>query len=264
MTLLKYAAGFVAGAAALKATALAIEKHATTPEELFIDTDGLDISIHVATLNEEHFIEDTLRSLVDQSLAQAGDARIIVLDSNSKDRTVEIAEQYADDVWQVPRGKLSARHHGYLQDTADIVASADADTVYPKHWLQHLVASFHDPEVVATHGPTFTTTDPWHIPTTLHSLIRPLTSQVPASNFAIRRDAYFESGGFDLSIDQQDRDTIWKEEEFRWPNALRTLGTVQHVSTAGAWTSMRNKPFSHEHFEAQEQYTTERQRGVRF
>ena len=61
-----------------------------------------------------------LNTLNRQSLVRNSDVKIVVLDSGSRDSTVEKAKEAADEVWSVPKGKLSARHTGLLRSNADI------------------------------------------------------------------------------------------------------------------------------------------------
>jgi len=67
----------------------------------------------VPTLNEENYIGDTLESLKKQIDAED---EIIIVDSFSTDRTLEISESYGVRVYQVPRGGIGpAKTYGAMK-----------------------------------------------------------------------------------------------------------------------------------------------------
>jgi len=227
-----------------------------------VDLGDLSTSIHLCSLNEENYIEQSLETLTSQSLYKRSDSvKIVLLDSNSEDNTVEVARPYVDEVYTTPRGKLSSRHKGLLwDDEADIVVSTDADTLYkdPK-WLDKILAPFRSEDIVMSHGPIRSRDIVWKLPYFLGNIFG-RHRQVSATNSAFRRLAYFESGGFDLSVDEFDRGEIWREEEFKWPDRMRELGEVVFVEDAGVYTSMRNRFGT----ETDPEYVKQKERGVRF
>jgi len=227
-----------------------------------VETGDLNISVHVPTLNEERYVAEALETLTSQDLYKRSDSvKIVLLDSNSEDNTVEVARPYVDEVYTTPKGKLSSRHKGLLWDEeADIVVSVDADTLYKdSKWLDKLLSPFRRENVILAHGPIYSRDIVWRIPYSLaNALFR--NRQCSASNSAFRRLAYFESCGFDLSIDEFDRGEIWREEEFKWPDRMRELGEVVFVEDAGVYTSMRNRFGT----ETDPEYVKQRERGVRF
>ena len=86
------------------------------------------ISVIVPTFNEEEGVEACLKSLCDQTLPR-DQYEIIVVDGNSKDKTREIAEKYADKVF-IQTAKY------------DILATTDADCFLPRDWLEKILADF--------------------------------------------------------------------------------------------------------------------------
>lgn len=110
------------------------------------------ISVIVPTYNEESNIEQCLQSLANQSIPRS-EYEIIVVDGNSKDRTREIAEKYADLVFIQTRKKVGgARNDGAEASKGDIIATTDADCIIPRDWLARIEAGFKDPGVVQLYG----------------------------------------------------------------------------------------------------------------
>jgi len=270
---LKSAATAAAGAAASAAVGTKVKKAvagSAKPRGLTLQTGDLDVNIILPTLNEEEFVEKALQSLVKQPAYREGEVdKLIVLDSGSSDETVSICEKYADEVRQVPKGLLTARHIGTLETGSDIAVFTDADTIYPEGWLTELLAPFKDPEVAMTHGPKKVIDDELNL--LGHVALKPLyhlynvvgrRRQVSGSNYAVRRQAYKESGGFRLDINQQHRNQIFQESEFKWPDRVREVGEVKYCPHAVCFSSMRDVPiFTKKEFS---RYNEEREAGVRF
>jgi GT2 family glycosyltransferase len=87
--------------------------------------DPLDATVVIPTLNEERSISELLFSL-----RKAGFSHILVIDGNSKDKTVEIAKRYGVEViYQNGRGKgaalVQAFGHKYLQGNLIVMMDAD-------------------------------------------------------------------------------------------------------------------------------------------
>lgn len=109
------------------------------------------ISVIVPALNEEEQIEATLRSLSSQSLGKES-YEIIVVDGGSDDGTVEIAEEYADRVIvQTHPGIGGARRDGARIASGRILAFTDADTAFPRGWLEVISRNLEQHE--ASTGP---------------------------------------------------------------------------------------------------------------
>lgn len=206
-------------------------------------------SIVMCTLNEEKFIEDALCSLEGQNIIceYPKSFEFIVVDSHSEDDTAAIAEDYGWKVIQAQRGKLNARHKGMVEAKGCVVVSVDADTFYPKNWLNLMLQWFKRPDVVGVVGPRLV--DPqegsWATyVSVIFSLfdVGPLLAggmRVPGQSVAFYRQAYFDVGGFDLSINQQDMHEMVREEEIRFALKLRRLGKVIVDWRAPCFTSGR-------------------------
>ncbi|MCW4051480.1 MAG: glycosyltransferase [Candidatus Bathyarchaeota archaeon] len=110
------------------------------------------ISVVVPTFNEEKNIEKCLRALNNQTIPRE-EIEIIVVDGDSKDRTLEIAEMYADKIiLQKSEGVGGARNDGFNVATGDIVATTDADCEPYPEWLEVIQQNFNDEGVIAVTG----------------------------------------------------------------------------------------------------------------
>jgi len=110
------------------------------------------ISIVVPTYNEEKNIERCLKALTNQTIPR-DHMEIIVVDGNSKDRTREIASDYADVVMiQTSEGVGGARNDGFKEAKYDIVATTDADCEPKSNWVESILRQFSNEKVVAVTG----------------------------------------------------------------------------------------------------------------
>jgi glycosyltransferase involved in cell wall biosynthesis len=110
------------------------------------------VSIVIPAYNEEKFLSECLESLKNQDYK--GEYEIIVVDNCSTDNTVKIAERNGVKVILCQKkGVIYARQAGADEASGDIIAQADADTVYPKDWLTRIIKHFSlHPEAVAVGG----------------------------------------------------------------------------------------------------------------
>jgi glycosyltransferase involved in cell wall biosynthesis len=110
------------------------------------------ISVVIPTYNEEKNIERCLEALNEQTIPRE-DFEIIVVDGQSTDRTVEIAQRYADKViQQASKGVGGARNDGAMVARGDIIVTTDADCVPYSEWLEVVREHFEDESVIAVTG----------------------------------------------------------------------------------------------------------------
>lgn len=107
------------------------------------------VSIIVTTLNEEDYIGDCLKSLRGQNYKKK---EIIVVDSESEDKTLSIARKYADKIVTrnciIPKGRnLEAK-----KAKGNILIFVDADVILPKNWVDKILPYLHDKDTVAAYG----------------------------------------------------------------------------------------------------------------
>lgn len=112
----------------------------------------MKISFIIPTYNEGKCIESCLRSLKKQDVKK----EIIVVDSNSKDKTISIAKKYADKVIVTKkRGVGLARNMGAKKAKGDILVFVDADMVISKDVSKRLLEKFKDPKMIGICGEAY-------------------------------------------------------------------------------------------------------------
>ncbi len=107
------------------------------------------ISVVIPALNEEKYIERTLKSISEQNPYE-----IIVVDNGSTDKTAEIASKYAKVIKEPEKGVAKARDTGWRIAKGDIIAFTDADTVVGKNWINEIENSLKG-DAVAVYGPVY-------------------------------------------------------------------------------------------------------------
>lgn len=116
------------------------------------------LSIAIPAYNEESVIERCIVACATQvPLAD----EIIVIDNNSRDETLSIAQDVARRypqanirvVSEKKQGLLPARDRGFQEATSEIVGRIDADSILEPGWVQAVKEVFVDPEVMAASGP---------------------------------------------------------------------------------------------------------------
>ena len=109
------------------------------------------VSFCIPTLNNEDTLEKCLSSIANQDYPSV---EIIVVDGNSKDKTIEIAKRYTNKIF-FDSGLLgSARQTGVENATGEIVALFDSDIIIPhKDWLRKAVECFNYDDRISTVWP---------------------------------------------------------------------------------------------------------------
>jgi glycosyltransferase involved in cell wall biosynthesis len=160
------------------------------------------VSVVMPVLNEEEFLEQTLKTLRAQTFT---DYELIVVDNGSTDRSQEIAARFADRVIVEPRrGYDLALHRGISEARGEFIVQADADTLYGPHWLALIVHALEAQGVVCAYGPwAFRESPPWRrrLEAVLCGACQFLTHlfgfcQTTGFNMGFRKDAYFQVGGY--------------------------------------------------------------------
>lgn len=168
------------------------------------------ISVIVPAYNEEKYIEKCLKSLLNQDLPES-EYEIIIVDNASTDNTATIIKKYPVKlVYENKRSVVYARQKGVVESKGAIIASADADTIYPKTWLARIKNDFNkNPDAVAIAGWIYllNTNTFFDISFALYqefnAAIKRLIGKFPlvyAANFAFKRSVFNKIGGYPLHL----------------------------------------------------------------
>lgn len=113
------------------------------------------VSILIAALNEEEFIETLLTNLVNANYPKEK-LEILAITSGSTDRTEEICRKFKEvTVLNEPlqrSGKPAAMNYGLRNAKNDVIVAYDADVIVPPDSLMHLAAVLTDPQYDASSG----------------------------------------------------------------------------------------------------------------
>lgn len=199
-----------------------------------------NISIVMASLNEERYIEQSLLSIRKQSVLQQFPDKfeIILSDSCSTDNTVELAEPYIDKIIIAPRGKLTARNIAIQQAKGDIIVNVDADTKYNDHWLNGLLKPFKESDVVAVNGSTYDFSIKLLGNFNLHGILDYISrktiyiTRMVGRNSAMKKNIFDAVGRFNENVNQFNITSIFQEEELDFGDRLAMFGKIVYVPGA--------------------------------
>jgi glycosyltransferase involved in cell wall biosynthesis len=200
------------------------------------------ISVIIPALNEEKYLPDCLKSLRNQDYS--GPYEIIIADNGSADNTVRIAHDFNARVVPCPEKKsvFYARQIGADAAQGDIIAQADADTLYPRNWLSRIAERFEKyPNVVAVTGRYVYTEAPWWA--VVEYVIRSWTNiwtvpilgrpwVVSGATFAFRRDTFVKLDGY--------HGIVYAPDQWGIASRLSQAGKVSFDSKLRVITSPRS------------------------
>ncbi len=183
------------------------------------------ISIIVPTRNEEKVLHACLHSLISQDTRHPYE--VLVIDTNSHDQTLAIAETFGVRIIKEDRpGRSIAKQTGVEHAKGQIICFTEADCVLPNSWLSVILEAFEThPNAAALTGIyTFIDSPPvYNFITTQFFL--PLSVYafrivfgyyaLRATNFAVSAEALHRTGGFNpQAIDWDDVELSARVKEF--------------------------------------------------
>ena len=156
------------------------------------------ISVVVTVRNEERSLGHLLESL----LVQEGPFEVVLVDSESRDRTLEIAETFARGrsgflrVFSQPGSRGIGRNRGVHEARGDLIAFTDGDCFTDSGWLHALRRGLETAPVVA--GRTVVVGNPAYGNMERVELFQSgYDVTYPSCNLAYRRNLFDRLGGFD-------------------------------------------------------------------
>lgn len=160
-----------------------------------------DISVVIPAYNSEKTICKCLKAIKQQALLPL---EVIVVDDGSKDRTVELAKEWAVVIPNThQKGVGGARNTGAYAAKGDIIAFTDSDCVPPKDWLRNIASVLSDATVGVVGGGYSSGADSsfWQTFCCEELSFRRKTmggevKTIVSNNFACRKSVFLEDQGF--------------------------------------------------------------------
>lgn len=111
----------------------------------------MKISIVIPVYNEEAQLGACLSAIARQT---AKPFEVIVVDNNSTDNTLAVAEtfDFVTVLSEPKQGVIHARRRGFDAARGDVIARIDADSLLPEDWLANVRTVFENSEVDAVSG----------------------------------------------------------------------------------------------------------------
>jgi len=217
----------------------------------------VDISVIIPTFNEEACIKRTLEAISDQSADF--DYEVLVCDGGSTDRTRQIASRYAKVVVSPSRGQAAQSSFGANVSRGSILVFIDADTMIPKNYLQHVYRAFeNDKDLLACGAPiSYSGNGPsirlgnilckinryffinfamymWYVSRNLLCF-----TEIPGCNLCVRKDVYYEVGGFKQPLPNMGMDVSFGFA-LRELSKKKGVGKLKILRSLVVWASPRH------------------------
>ncbi len=111
----------------------------------------MKISIVIPVYNEAEHLGACLAAIAQQTVVPH---EVIVVDNNSSDATVAVAQAYdfVTVLHEPAQGVIHARTRGFDAASGDIIARIDGDSLLPADWLASVQAVFADASIDAVSG----------------------------------------------------------------------------------------------------------------
>ena len=184
------------------------------------------VTVIIPAYNEENVVCRTIRTVLDSNYP---DFSVIVVDDGSTDGTAEAvrsefsSEKRVTFICKENGGKASALNIGVSMAQTEIVVCLDADTIFARDTIRHLVRQFEDPQVGAVAGNVKVGNRKNML--TIWQSIEYITSQnfdrrayaalnsvavVPGAVGAWRKSAIIEAGGYEHDTLAEDTDLTFR------------------------------------------------------
>jgi glycosyltransferase involved in cell wall biosynthesis len=198
----------------------------------------LTLTIVIPAYNEQGYIKACLDSIKNQSVMPD---EVIVVDNNSTDKTVEIANKYpfVKVIHEKRQHQVFAQAAGFNLAKGDIIGRIDADSILPPDWVSKVKEAFNNRDTIAITGGAI----PYDVPLAwigiaIFHWYNYMASLIAnqrllwGSNCAIRATAWRRIKNKVLM-----RPDIWEDYDLAF--CLKGLGKVRYLPGVGAGVSFR-------------------------
>lgn len=114
----------------------------------------LTLTIVIPAFNEQSYLPACLDSIAAQTVMPA---EVIVIDNNSTDETVKVAESYSfvKVLKEKRQGVFFAVRKGFKAAKCEVIGRIDADTILGEEWVENVLQGMSVKEVAAVTGPVY-------------------------------------------------------------------------------------------------------------
>ena len=113
--------------------------------------DTPDISVVIPVKNGEKYLSGVLKGIFSQGTSHK--VEVIIIDSGSSDKTLDIVSGYPVKLWQIKEGEFNhglTRNLGISKSKGRYIILMTADAVpYDNYWIRNLVGDLENDSVVA-------------------------------------------------------------------------------------------------------------------
>jgi cellulose synthase/poly-beta-1,6-N-acetylglucosamine synthase-like glycosyltransferase len=195
------------------------------------------VSVIVASYNSADTIEECLRSILTLDYP-AGYVEVIVMDGDSKDGTVQIAEQFPVKVISIKLNCPAAYNYAQKIAAHPVLGFIDADAKVEPAWLRKLVPHLSEPQVAGVSGSieTWNQNNPWarsigYELKTRYQRIGKYTGRIATMNLLLKKEAIEEVGGWDEDLPSQyDTDFGFRMTKMNYKIAYESQAVCYHFN----------------------------------
>lgn len=181
----------------------------------------IDISVIITTKNEEANIQKCIESINEQ-IYSLGKIEIILVDNNSTDKTVAIANRYTDKVYNHSPERSAQRNYGVKQAVGKYILYLDADMVLSPEVIAQCVEKCEQKGCIALYIPERVIGKGFWVKVRDFERSFYDATCIDCVRF-VRRDKFLEIGGFD--------EDLTGPEDWDFDRRIREIGRVDIIKS---------------------------------